>query len=241
MNYLLLIHHAGFFIFCILDFIIQTNFVVKVGLIFDYFVVWEFGLYFTNVLYRLKADYTTLKWVMIMGTTVHGVTHFIQAMLLTAFFVGKSALPAVLCVCCVSSCFRCHLIDAVRGWRCTTSMVHVSGAVRCAGRALLVCIVSSCHRVVMCVCARACAGMGQRMERYHINKGVFALYVILSYSLIVYQFYLEKIFYEMWIKIAARHKKEQQQAAADVEEGKKAAAAADANGEVRYPAGINIW
>lgn len=40
VNYLLLIHHAGFFIFCIIDFIIKSNFVVKIALIFDYFVCW---------------------------------------------------------------------------------------------------------------------------------------------------------------------------------------------------------
>ena len=39
---------------------------------------------------RLDGNYQVLKWVMIIGTTLHGVTHFLQAMLLTAFFIGGS-------------------------------------------------------------------------------------------------------------------------------------------------------
>ncbi|GAX76394.1 hypothetical protein CEUSTIGMA_g3839.t1 [Chlamydomonas eustigma] len=88
VNYFLLIHHAVFFILVIVEFVNQSNFVVKTSLILDYFVVWECGLFMTNVLYRLNANYILLKWVMIVGTTMHGITHLVQAMLLTAFFVG---------------------------------------------------------------------------------------------------------------------------------------------------------
>lgn len=144
VNYFLLIHHAAFFVFMILEFTVQSNFVVKVCLILDYFVVWEAGLYLTNVCYRLKVNYTLLKWIMIAGTTIHGVTHFIQAMLLTAFFVG----------------------------------------------------------------------MGKRMDMYHINRGMFATMVILCTLLVGYQYYLEKIFYEMWLKVAKAHR-----AKRDVEQG----------------------
>mmetsp|Transcript_24475 Transcript_24475/g.53464 ORF Transcript_24475/g.53464 Transcript_24475/m.53464 type:complete len:569 (-) Transcript_24475:360-2066(-) len=135
VNYLLLVHHSFFFVFMILEFVVQSNFVVKACLILDYFVVWEAGLYLTNVLYRLKANYYLLKWTMIVGTTVHGVTHLLQAALLTAFFVG----------------------------------------------------------------------MGKRMEQYHISKGIFAIMVILCTLLVFYQYYLEKIFYEMWLKVAKAH------------------------------------
>jgi hypothetical protein len=43
--------------------------------------------------------------------------------------------------------------------------------------------------------------MGQRMEEYKINKGVYAFIVILCFFLVCYQYYLERIFYEMWIKV----------------------------------------
>ncbi len=52
VNYFLLIHHAMFFVLVIVEFVDQSNFVVKTCLILDYFVVWEFGLFMTNVLYR---------------------------------------------------------------------------------------------------------------------------------------------------------------------------------------------
>jgi len=44
-------------------------------------------------------------------------------------------------------------------------------------------------------------GMGQRIDEYKINKGVFAFMVILCFFLVFYQFYLERIFYVMWIKV----------------------------------------
>ncbi len=43
--------------------------------------------------------------------------------------------------------------------------------------------------------------MGQRINKYHINKGVYAFMVIICTFLVGYQYYLERIFYVMWIKV----------------------------------------
>lgn len=67
------------------------------------------------------------------------------------------------------------------------------------------------------LCCYVLAGMGKRLDKYEIGRGVFALYILLSYALMVYQFYLEKIFYEMWLKIAVRHAKDKQAQREDVE------------------------
>ena len=39
------------------------------------------------------------------------------------------------------------------------------------------------------------------MDEYKINRGIFAFMVILCFFLVCYQYYLERIFYEMWIKV----------------------------------------
>ncbi len=49
----------------------------------------EGGLYLTTVCYRLGTPLGTLKWVMLTGTTVHGVTRVLQFVLVTIFFVGE--------------------------------------------------------------------------------------------------------------------------------------------------------
>ena len=43
--------------------------------------------------------------------------------------------------------------------------------------------------------------MGRRIDEYRINKGIFAFMVILCVFLVCYQYYLERIFYVMWIKV----------------------------------------
>ncbi len=53
------------------------------------FMTFECGLYATTVLYRLKAPLPLLKWTMLFGTVLHGVTRIAQAVLATAFFVGE--------------------------------------------------------------------------------------------------------------------------------------------------------
>lgn len=127
----------------------------------------EAGLYFTTVLYRLQANYTFLKYTLITGTVVHGVTHFLQGMLVTAFFVGEAA------VACPSQCLPTSvhapngmvLSWALRWWRSSWGLW-----VRVYQR---------------CCAAMCCAGQGKRMKEYDIHPAIYALMVILSYSLIV--------------------------------------------------------
>ena len=88
-----------------------------------------------------------MKWVMIAGTTIHGVTHFIQAMLLTTYFIA----------------------------------------------------------------------MGKRIKLYNINVGVYVFIVLLCTFLVGYQYYLEHIFYIMWIKVVKAQRKKEK----DLEEGEE--------------------
>lgn len=70
-----------------LSFVVQCS--SQVGEVICLLMCREAALYYTTVLYRLRAEYNFLKIVLLTGTIVHGVTHFIQAVLLTAFFVGE--------------------------------------------------------------------------------------------------------------------------------------------------------
>ncbi len=107
-------------------------------------------------LIRLNANYQVLKWVMIIGTTLHGVTHLLQAILLTAFFIGEEVVELL-------------MVRSFTGFFSRPLIMH--------------------------------PGIGQTIEERGISTGVFAFMLMLSICLVAYQFYIERVFYLMWIKV----------------------------------------
>lgn len=87
-NVLLLMHHSLFFILPIMLFVSGSVLVFKVGYVLDLFATYEFGLYSSLVLRRLRAPTKWVHFSLAGGVGVYAVTRVIQFILMCGLFLG---------------------------------------------------------------------------------------------------------------------------------------------------------
>lgn len=87
-NFLLLLHHTLFFILPAMLFVSGSVLVFKVGYVLDLFATYEFGLYASLILRRLRAPTKWVQFSLAGGVGVYAVTRVVQFVILSGLFLG---------------------------------------------------------------------------------------------------------------------------------------------------------
>ena len=88
LNSLLLLHHVLFFVMPLLLLVSGRVLVFKAGYVLDLFATYEFGLYASLVLRRLRAPTYWVQVSLAVGVGVYAVTRVVQFIILCGLFLG---------------------------------------------------------------------------------------------------------------------------------------------------------